>query len=73
MKSIDERATHLEEELAHLQRRYDQLNEVVTTLTLEARRRDRAVRDLVDQVKGLKAEMAESETVGVEEERPPHY
>jgi len=73
MKSIEERAMHLEEELAHLQRRYEQLNDVVTTLTLEARQRDRSLENLADQVKGLKAELTESETVRIEEERPPHY
>lgn len=66
-----DRITKLEIQLAHTQRTCEQLNDVVTGLTLEAQNRDRLLNRLVNQLKDLKDKL---DAAGpMEEERPPHY
>ncbi|EMI53655.1 MULTISPECIES: SlyX family protein [Rhodopirellula] len=66
-----ERITQLEIQLAHTQRTCEQLNEIVTKLSLDAQSRDRLLQRLVDQTKELKGKLEERGTL--EDEKPPHY
>ncbi|MFG0268155.1 MAG: SlyX family protein [Rhodopirellula sp. JB055] len=70
--SMEDRITELEIQLVHTQRVCEQLNEIVTELSLDAQRRDREMKRLVDQLKELKNNVAEPGG-DLEEERPPHY
>jgi len=70
-KSLEDRVTELEVQLAHAQRSCEQLNDVVTQLSLEAQRRDRLVDRLVSQLKDLKEKVQEPNVDG--DEKPPHY
>lgn len=70
--SMEDRITELEIQLVHTQRVCEQLNEIVTELSLDAQRRDREMKRLVDQLKELKNKVAEPGG-DLEEERPPHY
>lgn len=66
-----ERVTELEIQLAHLQRQYDQLNEVVTEQASLSDRMSRQIRELQEQVKELKTKpLAEGDPL---DEKPPHY
>lgn len=70
--SLQDRITELEIQLVHTQRVCDQLNEVVTDLALDAQRRDRELKRVLDQVKELKGKISEPDG-DIEDERPPHY
>jgi uncharacterized coiled-coil protein SlyX len=68
---LNERLTELEIQLAHVQRLYEQLNEVVTGQTLEADRMARRMAQLQDQVKHLKTKpLPPTDPL---DEKPPHY
>ncbi len=61
----------LEVHLAHLQRLYEQLNEVVTAQALEADRMRRRILELESQLKQLKEKPAPM--LDPLDEKPPHY
>lgn len=69
--ATDSRITQLETGLAHLQRLFDHLNEVVTAQSLENQRMTRRITQLQDQLKQLKEKPAES--TDPLDEKPPHY
>lgn len=69
--SIERRLTELEIQLAHTQRTCEQLNEVVTQLSLTAQSRERLMQRMADQIKDLKSSLSESAAPG--DEKPPHY
>jgi SlyX protein len=71
MNDHGDRITELEVQLAHLQRLYEQLNEVVTEQAMRADRRDRRIVELQDQLKALKTK-SEPESDPLDE-KPPHY
>ncbi len=65
------RETELEITLAHLQRLFDQLNEVVTSQALELDQMQRRVTRLETQIKELKLKSTSAEDPL--DEKPPHY
>ena len=65
------RVTELEIQLAHVQRLYEQLNEVVTEQAMQADRRQRELAQLREQIKQLKQKPTEA--VDLQDEKPPHY
>jgi SlyX protein len=67
----DDRLTELEIQLAHVQRLYEQLNEVVTTQATQTDRMERRILQLQNQLKELKSK-GESE-IDPLDEKPPHY
>ncbi|MCM2371176.1 SlyX family protein [Aporhodopirellula aestuarii] len=71
--SPNERITQLEIQLAHTQRTCEQLNEIVTKLSLDAQSRDRMLQRLLDQVKDFKNKLDAGGGVSLEDEKPPHY
>lgn len=64
--------TDLEIGLAHIQRLYEQLNEVVTEQALQSDRMRRQIEALTKQVKASK-EKGSEQAFNVEDEKPPHY
>lgn len=70
-RSLDDRVIELEIQLAHQQRLYEQLNEVVTAQSLENQRMQRRMTLLQDQIKQLK-ENPDSAADPLDE-KPPHY
>ncbi|WDQ14814.1 SlyX family protein [Rhodopirellula sp. P2] len=70
--SMEDRITELEIQLVHTQRVCEQLNEIVTELSLDAQRREREIKRLADQLKDLKNKSNERGG-DLEDERPPHY
>ena len=68
---MNDRSTELEIQLVHMQRLYDQLNEVVTEQSLELDRMQRRMTMLETQLKNVtvKSEPAEDPL----DEKPPHY
>jgi SlyX protein len=71
MKTESERVTDLEIQLAHLQRQFDVLNEVVTQQTKQLDQSSKRIDKLVGTIEELKANTELiSETV---DEKPPHY
>jgi SlyX protein len=68
----DDRLTRLEIQLAHVQRMYEQLNEVVTEEAMRADKLQRKVDALTTQLKDVKQKSAESDADPMDE-RPPHY
>jgi len=66
-----DRITELEIQLAHVQRLYEQLNEVVTAQSKEIERFERRFHQLQTQFKELK----EQQEPGFDplDEKPPHY
>ncbi|WP_047813862.1 SlyX family protein [Rhodopirellula islandica] len=70
--SMEDRITELEIQLVHTQRVCEQLNEIVTELSLDAQRREREMKRLADQLKDLKNKATERGG-DLEDERPPHY
>jgi uncharacterized coiled-coil protein SlyX len=68
---LDERITKLETGLSHLQRLFEQLDEVVTAQSLENQRMERRISQLQEQLKQLK----EKPDTGGDplDEKPPHY
>ena len=69
--SSDERITRLEIQLAHTERTCEQLNEVVTRLSLDAQEQGRLIKRMVEQIKDLKNKA--DETGSSQDEKPPHY
>lgn len=69
--SVGSRLTELEIQLAHVQRLYEQLNEVVTEQAMMSDRMSAKLVRLQDQVKGLKNKS--SEAIDPLDEKPPHY
>ncbi|TWU15729.1 SlyX family protein [Allorhodopirellula heiligendammensis] len=69
--SIEQRLTDLEIQLAHMQRTCEQLNEVVTHLSVSAQSRERLMQRMVDQIKDLKANLRDPGSPS--DEKPPHY
>lgn len=69
--SADDRIIALETQLAHLQRLYEQLNEVVTEQAMEADRTARRMSQLVNQVKEMKQK--HDPAIDPLDEKPPHY
>ena len=68
---LDERITKLETGLSHLQRLFEQLDEVVTAQSLENQRMERRISQLQEQLKQLKGKPdAEADPL---DEKPPHY
>ncbi|WP_068263032.1 SlyX family protein [Rubripirellula obstinata] len=67
-----QRITELEISLAHLQRLFDQLNEVVTSEAIRSDKMQRRISELEQQLKTSKEKPAE-ENRSLEDERPPHY
>ena len=63
--------TDLEMELAHVQRLYEQLNEVVTQQARERDQLERRFQQLLGQFKELKEKQAE--TFDPLDEKLPHY
>ncbi|MCC9644807.1 SlyX family protein [Rhodopirellula sp. JC740] len=70
--SVEDRITELEIQLAHTQRTCDQLNEIVTQMSIDAQRRDREMSRMVGQLKDLKSKVDE-QGPSLEDEKPPHY
>jgi len=72
--NFEERIDRLEMELAHQQRTTDQLNEVVSTQSLDILRLQRAIERLAKQLEemGMQTEDAE-EPLDLADEKPPHY
>lgn len=69
--STERRLTELEIQLAHTQRACEQLNEVVTQLSLTAQSRERSMQRMADQIQELKNSLSENASQG--DEKPPHY
>lgn len=70
--NTEDRLTQLEIQLAHVQRMYEQLNEVVTTEAMRADKLQRKVDTLTTQVKEVKQKS--TEPIGDPlDEKPPHY
>ena len=70
-RDLNERMTELEIHLAHVQRLYEQLNQVVTSQALEADRTERRITQLQNQIKELKDKPVAA--VDPLDEKPPHY
>lgn len=70
-ESIHQRLTEVEIQLAHTQRTCEQLNEVVTQLSLDAVSRERLLKRMVDQIKDLKNKLEDPGSPA--DEKPPHY
>ncbi|MEO1617795.1 MAG: SlyX family protein [Planctomycetota bacterium] len=71
MSSEQERITNLEISLAHLQRQYDMLNEVVIEQTRELERATKQIAKWENEVNSMKNQM---ESPGDPlDEKPPHY
>ena len=66
------RITELEISLAHVQRLFDQLNEVVTSEAIRSDRMQRRITELEQQIKSSKAKQPEEQR-SLEDEKPPHY
>ncbi|MGB7327587.1 MAG: SlyX family protein [Rubripirellula sp.] len=71
-KNNADRLTELEIQLAHVQRMYEQLNDVVTTEAMRGDRIQRKVDALTVQLKEVKNKSAEPATDPLDE-KPPHY
>ncbi|QDT05759.1 hypothetical protein K227x_41630 [Rubripirellula lacrimiformis] len=66
------RLTDLEVQMAHVQRLYEQLNDVVTQEAMRADRMQRRLDALTQQLKDVKSKSAEPATDPLDE-KPPHY
>ncbi|QDS91954.1 hypothetical protein FF011L_06900 [Roseimaritima multifibrata] len=71
MSDLDLRITELEMQLAHQQRISEQLNEVLTTQSMEVIKLTRVVQRLENQFRELR-ETPRGET-DMLDEKPPHY
>ena len=67
----NDRLTELEVQLAHVQRLYEQLNEVVTAQAMENDRISRQLIRLQRQLKEMK--QPEESSFDPLDEKPPHY
>ena len=68
---MTDRVTELEIQLAHAQRLFDQLNEVVTSQATELDRVRQRLKTLEDLAKELKRKSESIEEMS--DEKPPHY
>jgi uncharacterized coiled-coil protein SlyX len=68
---MNARIEQLEFGLTHLQRLFDQLNEVVTSQSLQNQRMQRRIDQLTEQIKQLKEKPEAS--LDPLDEQPPHY
>lgn len=68
----EKRITELEIQLAHVQRMYEQLDEVVTTEAMRADRMQRKLDQLDQRYKELKSKSPEPDGDPLDE-KPPHY
>ena len=66
-----DRITELEISLAHVQRLFDQLNEVVTTEAARSDRMQRRITELEQQIKSSKAKQPQEQR-SLEDQKPPH-
>ena len=66
------RMTDLEVGLAHVQRLYEQLNEVVTEQAMQSDRMQRKIASLEQQFRSVKEKQTD-ESGSLEDEKPPHY
>ena len=73
MDPIDKRLQDLEMTVAHLQRMYEQLNEVVTQQALDADAAQRRITRLESIVRDLKEKQVEGQAIDPLDEKPPHY
>ncbi len=71
MSDRDSKSVDLEIQIAHLQRWFEQLNEVVTEQSLDADRMRRRIAQLETQIKHLKEKPAPAGDPL--DEKPPHY
>ncbi len=71
MKADKDRITDLEISLTHIQRMYEQLNEVVTAQSLANQRMVQRIDQLQEQIKQLKEKP--QPTADPLDEKPPHY
>jgi len=69
--SMEQRLIEVEIQLAHTQRTCEQLNEVVTRLSIDAQSRERLMRRIVDQIEDLKGKL--DDPGSLDDEKPPHY
>lgn len=70
--NTQDRLTQLEIQLAHVQRLYEQLNEVVTSEAMRADKLQRKVDTLSSQLKEVKQKSSEPDRDPLDE-KPPHY
>ena len=70
--TVQERLDALEIQTAHAQRMCEQLNEVVTQLSVQVQKRERVIDVLVQQLKDVKGKV-ESSGEAPHDEKPPHY
>lgn len=70
-RNLEARVTQLETQLAHTEHTCDQLNQVITELSLDAKKRERLLDRIVGQLKDLKNKVQDPDTPS--DERPPHY
>lgn len=70
-RELSDRVTELEIQLAHLQRLYEQLDEVVTEQAMENDRMQRRIAQLQQQLKEMKE--AKEPEIDPLDEKPPHY
>lgn len=71
-QELRNRITELEISLAHVQRLFDQLNEVVTSEAIRSDRMQRRIKELEQQLKTSKEKPPEEQR-SLEDEKPPHY
>lgn len=73
-RSVADRLAELEFQFTHLQRAFDDLNDVVTQETTRSDKLAAQVRTLNDELRRVKAKADPPEqSVDPEDERPPHY
>lgn len=70
-RDLEARVTQLETQLAHTEHTCDQLNQVITELSLDAKKRERLLDRIVGQLKDLKSKVQDPDMPS--DERPPHY
>ena len=70
--SVEQRITDLEIHVTHLQRLFDQLNEVAVQQSTQLQKMERELRELREQFKRLKTQQSD-EPHDPFDEKPPHY
>ncbi|NND97498.1 MAG: SlyX family protein [Pirellulaceae bacterium] len=70
-RDLTERITDLEIQLAHVQRLFDQLNDVVTDQSSRLSQMERVMKQIEEKVKQIKP--ADQQSVDPLDEKPPHY
>ncbi len=72
-KTVDERITELEFQLAHQVKLTVELNGVVADQNRQLFKLQRTVQRITEEVKRLKQRPEPGETTSLEDEKPPHY